>query len=70
MACKYLFSFRVNQFWKIISSSSKKEKKVKLSEDNEESGDDIDLRDSDVHNPSNDSELEYENIDIQRPKKP
>lgn len=70
MACKYLFSFRVNQFWKIISSSSKKEKKVKVSEDNEESGDDIDLRDSDVHNPSNDSELEYENIDIQRPKKP
>lgn len=70
MACKYLFSFRVNQFWKIISSSSKKEKKVKVSEDNEESGDDIDLRDSDVHNPSNYSELEYENIDIQRPKKP
>ena len=70
MACKYLFSFRVNQFWKIISSSSKKEKKVKVSEDNEESGDDIDLRDSDVYNPSNDSELEYENIDIQRPKKP
>ena len=70
MACKYLFSFRVNQFWKIISSSSKKEKKVKVSEDNEESGDDIDLRDSDVHNPSNDSELEYENIGIQRPKKP
>ena len=70
MACKYLFSFRVNQFWKIISSSSKKEKKVKVSEDNEESGDNIDLRDSDVHNPSNDSELEYENIDIQRPKKP